>query len=54
MELLQLDFITNYCYVDQIQNNKTTLKQWFITMLITDQAYSLFDIFKQNAVLIRI
>jgi len=42
-----------YAYVDNIQNSKTTLKQWFLAMLITDQAYGLFELFKQNAVLIR-
>ena len=47
------NYLNWYAYVDQIQNSKTTLKQWFITMLITDQAYSLFELFKQNAVLIR-
>jgi len=30
-----------------------TTKQWCITMLLTDQAYHLFELFKQNAVLIR-
>ena len=47
------NYLNWYAYVDNIQNSKTTLKQWFLAMLITDQAYSLFELFKQNAVLIR-
>lgn len=47
------NYLNWYAYVDHIKNSKTTLKQWFITMLITDQAYHLFELFKQNAVLIR-
>lgn len=47
------NYLNWYAYVDQIKNSKTTLKQWFITMLITDQAYTLFELFKQNAVIIR-
>ncbi|PCI11697.1 MAG: hypothetical protein COB73_01580 [Flavobacteriaceae bacterium] len=47
------NYLNWYAYVDNIQNSKTTLKQWFLAMLITDQAYGLFELFKQNAVLIR-
>lgn len=47
------NYLNWYAYVGQIQNSKTTLKQWFLAMLITDQAYSLFELFKNNAVLIR-
>ena len=47
------NYLNWYAYVDKIQNSKTTLKQWFISMLLTDQAYHLFELFKQNAVLIR-
>ena len=32
--------------------SKTTIKQWCIAILLSDQAYHLFEIFKQNAVLI--
>jgi hypothetical protein len=32
---------------------KTTLKNWFISLLTADQAYSLFELFKENAVNIR-
>jgi transposase-like protein len=47
------NYLNWFAYIDHIQNSKTTLKQWFLAMLITDQAYGLFELFKQNAVLIR-
>lgn len=47
------NYLNWYAYVDKIRDSKTTIKQWFITMLLTDQAYSLFELFKQNAVIIR-
>ena len=47
------NYLNWYAYVDNIRNSKTTLKQWFLTMLLTDQAYHLFELFKDNAVLIR-
>lgn len=47
------NYLNWYAYVEHIQNSKTTLKQWFLAMLVSDQAYHLFELFKQNAVLIR-
>ena len=47
------NYLNWYAYIDKIQNSKTTIKQWCITMLLTDQAYQLFELFKQNAVIIR-
>lgn len=47
------NYLNWYAYVDQINNSKTTLKNWFIAILMSDQAYHLFELFKQNAVLIR-
>jgi len=47
------NYLNWYAYVDKIQNSKTTIKQWCVTMLLTDKAYHLFELFKQNAVLIR-
>ena len=47
------NYLNWYAYVDKIQSSKTTLKKWFLSILLTDQAYSLFKLFKQNAVLIR-
>ena len=46
------NYLNWYAYVDKIQESKTTLKQWFVTMLLTDQAYCLFEMFKRSAVLI--
>ncbi len=42
-----------FAYMDKIRNSKTMLKQWFVTMLLTDQAYALYELFKDNAVIIR-
>lgn len=47
------NYLNWYAYADKIRESKTTLKQWFLTMLLTDQAYHLFELFKQNAVIIR-
>ncbi|MCD4811986.1 IS1595 family transposase [bacterium] len=47
------NYLNWYAYADKIRDSKTTLKQWFLTMLLTDQAYHLFELFKQNAVIIR-
>jgi transposase-like protein len=47
------NYLNWYAYADNIQNSKTTIKQWFIAILLTDQAYNLFELFKQNAVIIR-
>jgi len=40
------NYLNWYAYVDHIQNSKTRLRQWFLTMLISDQAYGLFELFK--------
>ena len=47
------NYLNWYAYIDRIRDSKTTIKQWFITLLLTDQAYNLFELFKQNAVIIR-
>jgi len=47
------NYLNWYAYMDKIRNSKTMLKQWFITMLLTDQAYRLYELFKLNAVVIR-
>ena len=47
------NYLNWYAYVDKIRNRKTTIKQWFVTMLLNDQAYHLFEQFKRNAVLNR-
>ena len=47
------NYLNWYAYTDKIRNSKTVLKQWFLAMLMTDQAYNLFLLFKNNAVLLR-
>jgi len=47
------NYLNWYAYIGQIRNSKTTIKKWCTTMLLTDQAYHIFELFKQNAVLIR-
>lgn len=47
------NYLNWYAYVDNIRSNKETIKQWFLALLISDQAYQLFGLFKQNAVIIR-
>ena len=47
------NYLNWFAYMDHIRNSKTTIKQWCVSMLLTDQAYNLFELFKQNAVLIR-
>lgn len=47
------NYLNWYAYADLIRESKTTLKQWFLTMLSTDQAYQMFKLFKENAVIIR-
>ena len=47
------NYLNWYAYMDKIRISKTVLKQWFITMLLTDHAYTLFELFKQNAVILR-
>nr|MDA3778916.1 hypothetical protein [Bacteroidales bacterium] len=47
------NYLNWYAYIDKIQYSKTTLKLWFIEMLLTNQAYNLYELFKHNAVIIR-
>ena len=47
------NYLNWYAYIDKIQNSKKTLLQWFVSILLTDQAYSFFELIKQNTVLIR-
>ena len=47
------NYLNWYAYSDSIKNSKTTLKMWFMAVLLSDQTYSLFQLFKENAVLIR-
>jgi len=47
-----LNFLNYFAYADNIFNDKATLKQWLLSMLLTNQKYYLFALFKQNAVMI--
>jgi len=47
------NYLNRYAYMNKIRISKTVLKQWFISMILTDQAYNLFELFKQNAAIIR-
>lgn len=47
------NYLNWYAYMDNIRNSKTMLKNWFMIILLSDQAYSLFQLFKLNAVIIR-
>jgi transposase-like protein len=35
------------------KKDKTTLKMWFVAILMSENAYSIFELFKQNAMIIR-
>lgn len=47
------NYLNWYAYTDKIKNSRTVLKQWFLAILMSDQAYQLFLLFKENAVIIR-
>lgn len=47
------NYLNWFSYVDKINSNKKTIKQWFISLLLSDHAFELFRLFKENAVLIR-
>lgn len=47
------NYLNWFAYADKIRSGKTTIKQWMITMILSDQAYHLFELFKNNAVIIR-
>jgi transposase-like protein len=47
------NYLNWFAYLDKIHNTKTALKQWCLTILLSDQAYQIYQLFKENAVLIR-
>lgn len=47
------NYLNWFAYQSKINNSKTAIKQWFITILLSDQSQQLFLLFKQNAVTIR-
>lgn len=47
------NYLNWFAYSDHIRSSKQTIKQWFVSILLADQAYRLFELFKQNVVIIR-
>ena len=47
------NYLNWFAYQKQIKEKKETLMQWLITIILSDSAYHLFCLFKENAVLIR-
>jgi len=47
------NYLNWYAYADLIKWNKETIKQWFLAIMVSDQAYHIFEMFKHNAVIIR-
>lgn len=47
------NYLNWFAYADKLRQTKTTLKQWLITVLLSDHAYEMFWLFKHNAVIIR-
>lgn len=47
------NYLNWFAYQKQIKEKKATLMQWLITIVLSDAAYDLFWLFKQNAVIIR-
>jgi hypothetical protein len=47
------NYLNWYAYADKIKTNKETIKQWVVAIMLSDQAYHIFALFKQNAVIIR-
>lgn len=47
------NYLNWYAYKEKINNSKTTLKMWFVAIMLSENAYSTFELFKQNAMIIR-
>ena len=47
------NYLNWFAYSGQLQKSKETIKQWLIAILLADQGYRLFELFKNNAVNIR-
>ncbi len=47
------NYLNWFAYQKQLKEKKATLMQWLITIVLSDSAYDLFWLFKQNAVTIR-
>ena len=47
------NYLNWFAYADKLRSNKQTIKQWLVAILLAEEGYQLFELFKQNAVLIR-
>jgi len=47
------NYLNWYAYKDKISNSKTALKMWFIAILLSENADTIFQLFKQNSMIIR-
>lgn len=47
------NYLNWYAYKGLIESSKTTLKKWFITILMSDNAYGIYELFKEKAMIIR-
>lgn len=47
------NYLNWFAYKENINNSKTTLKLWFSTILLSDQSQAIFQLFRDDAVLIR-
>lgn len=47
------NYLNWYAYKDNISNSKTTLKMWLVAILMSENAYTIFELFKQNDMIIR-
>lgn len=47
------NYLNWYAYKNQINNHKSTLKMWFVALLMSPVAYDIFWQFKENTMLIR-
>jgi len=47
------NYLNWYAYKGNINSNKATIRSWLIALLFSSNAYSIFEQFKQNAMVIR-
>ena len=47
------NYLNWYAYKDKISNSKAVLKMWFVTILLSENAYDIFQLYKQNSMIIR-
>jgi transposase-like protein len=48
------NYLNWFAYSNEIRNTKTTIKNWLLTILLSDDTMKLYEQFKQNAVNIRL